>query len=142
MKRIILYFVLATTLFASGLVDGTYSVTENVIRGKKWRSWLEIEVENNRIKKINYDMVTKSGDLLSKDRELERIIEEAGGIDPYVEVPRQYIEKIEVTKNYNMSRIDAIVGATVPTSKFNNMIRFLTQKAEKGESGDFKGWFN
>jgi len=142
MKKIILYFILVTTMFASNLIDGSYSVTENVIRGKKWKSWLEIEVKNNEIKKINYDMVTKTGERLSENRELERIIEEADGINPFEEAPKQYLKKLKVTKNYNMSRIDTIAGATVPTSKFNHMIRFLTDKAVKGESGEFKGWFN
>ena len=142
MKKIILYLMLITTIFARELVDGKYSVTEKVLVGKKWRSIVTLEVKEHKIANINYDKVTKEGKKLTENqKELQKIIRGADGINPYEELPKRYMKKREKNSNPNLDNVDTIAGASVSTSKFNKMMLFLIKKAEKGETGEYSGWF-
>ena len=143
MKIVIIFFTLITTIFATTLIDGNYSVTENVIKGKKWRTKVELEIKNNKIKWINVDMVNKDGLLMSQNKKnLQMILKNTDGIDPYIELPKEYMQKLKTVDNYKMSKVDTIVGATVISNKFNKMIKFLLKKSEEGKTGKFKGWFH
>jgi len=142
MKKVILYLMLATTLLAGELVDGKYSVTEKVLFGKKWRRVLSIDVKNHEIANISYDKITKKGEKVSENpKELKKIMKEADGINPYEELPKRYMKKREKNSNPNLDNVDTIAGASVSTSKFNKMMLFLIKKAEKGETGEYSGWF-
>ena len=141
LKKIVLYFILVTSVFASKLVDGRYSVTENVIRGKKWRSIVVLDVKNHKVRQIKYDMTTKDGEFLSQSNEIERIVKEAKGINPYEKLPKEYLKKIRKNSNPNLATIDIIAGATAKTSKFNKMMLFLMKKSGEGKIGEYKGWF-
>jgi major membrane immunogen (membrane-anchored lipoprotein) len=143
MKVIIIYFLLITTVFATKLIDGSYSVMENVIRGKKWRTMVEIKVKNNEISWVNVDMVTKDGKLMSQDKkDLKVVLKDTGGINPYAELPKEYMKKLKEVNNYKISRVDTIAGATVVCNKFNKMTTFLIKKSEEGKTGEFEGWFH
>ncbi len=138
MKKILLFLLMTVAVFSAQLKDGKYSVTENVMMGKKWKSVVEMEVKGGEINKLTYDMVDKKGNLLSKSDELSKVIEEADGVDPYIEIPKHYLEKREKTEHH--MEVDAIAGASECTSKFNTMMGFLIEKAQDGETGDFKMW--
>lgn len=143
MKVIIIYFTLITTIFAIKLTDGNYSVVENVVKGKKWRTKVEIRVKNNKIDWVDIDMVTKDGKLISQDKkDLQVVLKDTRGVNPYAELPKEYMKKLKKTKNYKMSRVDTIAGATSVSSKFNKMIMFLLKKSEDGKIGEFEGWFH
>ena len=143
MKIIIVYFTLITTIFAIKLTDGNYSVVENVVRGKKWRTKVEISVKNNKIDWVDVDMVTKDGKLISQDKkDLKVVLNDTRGINPYVKLPKEYMEKVKKTRNYKMSRVDTIAGATAVSNKFNKMTIFLIKKSEEGKTGEFEGWFH
>lgn len=143
MKFIIIYFTLITSIFAVKFTDGNYSVIENVMLGKKWRTKVELEIKDNEVNWVNLDMVTKDGKLMSKDeKELKRVLKDTKGIDPYLELPKEYIKNLKETKNYKMSRVDTIAGATSISNKFNKMTIFLIKKSEEGKTGEFEGWFH
>ena len=143
MKIIILYFTLIITIFGAKLTDGYYSVIENTVRGKKWKTKVELKIKNNEIIWINVDMITKDGKLRSQDeKEMEIILKDTYGIDPYIKLPQKYLEKIEETDDYKVSKVDTIAGATVISNKFNKMVMFLMKKSEEGKPGKFKGWFH
>jgi major membrane immunogen (membrane-anchored lipoprotein) len=143
MKTIIIYFILITTVFATKLIDGNYSVVENVVRGKKWRTKVDLRVKNNQVDWVDVDMVTKDGKLMSQDdKDLKVVLTDTGGINPYVELPKEYMKKLKVVDNYKMSRIDTIAGATAVCNKFNKMTVFLIKKSEEGKIGRFEGWFH
>ena len=143
MKFIIIYFTLITTIFAAKLTDGNYSVVENVVRGKKWRTMVEMKVKKNEISWVNVDMVTKDGKLMSQDKkDLHVVLKDTGGINPYVELPKEYMKKLKEVDYDKMSRVDTIAGATVVCKKFNKMTVFLIKKSEEGEIGEFEGWFH
>ena len=143
MKVITLYFVLTIGIFASQLKDGNYSVVENVLIGKKWRTKVELNIKDNEVQWVDIDMITKDGKLMSQDEKaLQMILEYTDGINPYVELPREYMKKIKEVDDYNMSQVDTIVGATVISKKFNKMTLFLLKKSEKGKTGEFEGWFH
>ncbi|MEI6856826.1 hypothetical protein [Psychrilyobacter sp.] len=143
MKVIIVYFTLITTIFAIKLIDGNYLVVENVVRGKKWRTKVELKVKDNRIDWIKVDMVTKDGELMSQDKkDLHVVLKETGGINPYVELPKEYMKKLKEVDYDKMSRVDIIAGATVVCKKFNKITVFLIKKSEEGKIGEFEGWFH
>ncbi|WP_028856692.1 hypothetical protein [Psychrilyobacter atlanticus] len=143
MKVIIVYFILITAVFATKLTDGNYSVVENVVRGKKWRTKVDLRVKNNQIDWVNVDMVTKDGKLISQDeKDLKVVLKDTGGIDPYAELQKEYMKKLKEAGNYKMSRVDTIAGATVVCNKFNKMTVFLIKKSEQGKIGKFEGWFH
>ncbi|MGB6128987.1 MAG: FMN-binding protein [Psychrilyobacter sp.] len=143
MKVIIIYFTLITSIFAIKLTDGNYSVVENVVKGKKWRTKVEIRVKNNKIDWVDIDMVTKDGKLISQDKkDLQIVLKDTRGVNPYVELPKEYMKKLKKTKNYKMSKVDTIAGATSVSNKFNKMIMFLMKKSEEGKIGEFEGWFH
>ena len=143
MRVIIIYFTLITTVFAIKLTDGTYSVVENVVRGKKWRTKVDLRVKNNQIDWVDVDMVTKEGKLISQDKkDLKVVLKDTGGIDPYAELPKEYMKKLKEVRNYKMSRVDTIAGATAVCNKFNKMTVFLIKKSEEGKTGNFEGWFH
>lgn len=143
MKVIIVYFILITTIFAARLTDGNYSVIENTVKGKKWKTKVELKIKNNEIVWVNVDMVTKDGKLRSQDEKyLKKVIEDTYGINPYIELPKEYIKNLKGIDSYKKSRVDTIAGATVISNKFNKMIMFLIKKSEDGKIGQFKGWFH
>ena len=143
MKTIILYFTLVITIFGAKLTDGYYSVIENTVRGKKWKTKVELKIKNDEIIWINVDMITKDGELRSQDeKDMEIILKDTYGIDPYIKLPQKYLEKIEETDDYKVSKVDTIAGATVISNKFNKMVMFLMKKSEEGKPGKFKGWFH
>lgn len=143
MKIIILYFTLVITIFGAKLTDGYYSVIENTVRGKKWKTKVELKIKNNEIIWIDVDMITKDGKLRSQDeKEMEIILKDTYGIDPYIKLPQKYLEKIEETDDYKVFKVDTIAGATVISNKFNKMVMFLVKKSEEGKPGKFKGWFH
>ena len=130
-------------MFAVKLTDGDYSVVENVVRGKKWRTKVELKVKNNQIDWVDVDMVTKDGKLISQDeKDLKVILKDTGGINPYTELPKEYMKKQKEAGNYKMFRVDTIAGATVVCNKFNKMTVFLIKKSEEGKTGKFEGWFH
>lgn len=130
-------------MFAVKLTDGDYSVVENVVRGKKWRTKVELRVKNNQIDWVDVDMVTKDGKLISQDeKDLKVILKDTGGINPYTELPKEYMKKQKEVGNYKMFRVDTIAGATVVCNKFNKMTVFLIKKSEEGKTGKFEGWFH
>jgi len=130
-------------MFAVKLTDGDYSVVENVVRGKKWRTKVDLRVKNNQIDWVDVDMVTKDGKLISQDeKDLKVILKDTGGINPYTELPKEYMKKQKEAGNYKMFRVDTIVGATVVCNKFNKMTVFLIKKSEQGKIGKFEGWFH
>jgi major membrane immunogen (membrane-anchored lipoprotein) len=143
LKVIIIYFILITTIFAIKLTDGNYSVVENTVKGKKWKTRVELKIKNNKIVWVNIDMVTKGGKLRSQDEKyIKKVLEDTYGINPYIELPKEYIEKIKKIDDYKMSRVDTIAGATAISNKFNKMTMFLIKKSEDGKTGQFKGWFH
>ncbi len=143
MKIIILYFTLIITIFGAKLTDGYYSVIENTVRGKKWKTKVELKIKNDEIIWIDVDMITKDGKLRSQDeKEMEIILKDTYGIDPYIKLPQKYLEKIEETDDYKVFKVDTIAGATVISNKFNKMVMFLMKKSEEGKPGKFKGWFH
>lgn len=143
MKIVTLYFILITTIFAIRLTEGNYSVMENTVKGKRWKTRVELKIKNNEIVWVNIDMVTKGGKLRSQDEKyLKKVLEDTDGINPYIELPKEYMKKLEKIENYKMSRVDTIAGATVISNKFNKMTMFLIKKSEDGKTGEFKGWFH
>ena len=120
MKKII--FVLAmifSSLGFSALKDGIYSAEKSY--GGSWKSFARITVKGERIIGAQFDRKGGSGEMQSlSDAELR---------DAFIEMARSLTSSQDA---------DGISGRDAKAvSEFRELVKFLLEKAENGETGSF-----
>lgn len=134
MKRVLIgIFVISSLAFAK-LEDGKYYVeAEKPTWG--WKSFTYMVVENGEIVKIKHDRKNKSGKNATEDEKYNKSMAEKKGLGIKEAVKR--LEK-EFMQSKDIDQVDSIAGATTTSKEFKAMVKFLMEKAEKGEAKKYR----
>lgn len=135
-KLLLLFFILSSiTVLASQYKDGVYYVVAS--KGTwGWKPFTQITVKNGKITEVITDRINSKGELASKDESYNSSMLKKNKTNP-----KDYSDKLP--KNYykangNIDKIDGIAGATDTVNEFKVMMKFLIDKAEKGQPGKYE----
>jgi len=145
MKKIILYLIMATSILGAQLKDGRYFVQEKGY-SYGWASTASIEIDGGKIVEVTTDKVNKKGELASKNDGYNKRMLAKKGTNPEkfsVILPENFIKGLKKDYylkevDFEMPKIDIIAGATDSSESFKKMMEFLVEKAESGETGNYK----
>ncbi|MCS5420474.1 MULTISPECIES: hypothetical protein [Psychrilyobacter] len=151
MKKIILYLIMATSILGAQLVDGYYVVQEAEYYADGYASITSIKVKNGEIVKVTADLIDRKGKLVSKNKKYNKQMRAVTGTDMKefsVKVPKDFMDSLEERNraggssmenvDFQLPYIDTLAGATSASKKFKKMMKFLVEKAESGETGEYK----
>ncbi|MDO5089009.1 MAG: pheromone cAD1 o protein [Leptotrichiaceae bacterium] len=129
MKRIvtILMFLMVFSGF-SAMKDGIYYAEKN--SGGNWKAFVKLTVKGDRIIGVQYDRKNSSGELLSIDQKYKAKFGETFR-DASFSMTRNLVS------SQNLSSVKGVKdGAAL--SEFTELVQFLINKANVGETGNFK----
>ena len=119
-KFLVILMFLLNILGFSALKNGIYSVEKKY--DGNWKSFVKLTVRDGKIIGAQYDRKNSKGELFSMNQSSFR--------DMALEISRSLINSQNVS---SVSGKDAIA-----VSEFKEMSKFLINKANNGETGDFK----
>lgn len=115
MKKLIFFILLFTSVLTfSELKDGTYSVEKKY--DANYATFVKLIVKNNKVIGAQYDKKNSQGKLYSMDNPTFR--------DQSLAISRKFIS----TQSVN----------DISDSNFRELVKFLLEKANNGQTGDFK----
>lgn len=114
-------------------IDGTYKATYDFIDGHGWKPFLEVEVKDKKIVKVNFDYVNPEGKLKSQDEEYNKAMKAKAGTSP-----AEYCPKFDesLIKTQNIDTVEAVSGATHSMANFKALGKALLEKAAKGDTSE------
>lgn len=115
MKKLIVFILLFTSILTfSELKDGTYSVKKKY--DGNYTTFVKLIVKKNKVIGVQYDKKNSQGKLYSIDNPSFR--------DQSLAISRKFINT-QSTKD-------------ISDSKFKELVNFLIQKANNGQTGEFE----
>ena len=133
MKKILLAMILFVNLVSFGAIkDGIYSVEKSFT--SNWKSFAKITVKEGKIIGVQYDKKDDNGELLSINTvENDKYKTKFGESfrDRSFKMTRKYLS------TQNVDQIEEVKDKE-SLSEFKSLIKFLIQKAENGETGNYK----
>ena len=133
MKKILLIMMLFVNLVSFGTMkDGIYSVEKSFT--SNWKSFAKITVKEGKIIGVQYDKKDDNGELLSintveNDKYKTKFGESFRDIS--FKMTRKYLS------TQNVDQIEEVKDKE-SLSEFKTLIKFLIQKSENGETGNYK----
>lgn len=121
MRKILFALMLFINVLGfSEMKNGIYSVEKNY--DNNWKSFVKLTIKNNRIIGVQYDRKNQSGELLSLSQNKFRDI------------------SLNISRNLvNTQNINKVTGNdSKALSEFKEMVNFLINKANSGQTGNFK----
>ena len=119
-KLLFVLMFLLNVLGFSALKNGIYSVEKK--HDGNWTSFVKLTVKDGKIIGAQYDRKNQKGELLSMNQNSFR--------DIALEISRNLI---------NSQNVSSVTGKdATAVSEFKQMSNFLINKANNGETGDFK----
>ena len=119
-KFLVILMFLLNILGFSALKNGIYSVEKKY--DGNWKSFVKLTVRDGKIIGAQYDRKNSKGELLSMSQSSFR--------DMALEISRSLI---------NSQNVSSVSGKDAKAvSEFKEMSKFLINKANNGETGDFK----
>ena len=119
-KFLVILMFLLNILGFSALKNGIYSVEKKY--DGNWKSFVKLTVRDGKIIGAQYDRNNSKGELLSMSQSSFR--------DMALEISRSLI---------NSQNVSSVSGKDAKAvSEFKEMSKFLINKANNGETGDFK----
>ncbi|RRD40926.1 pheromone cAD1 o protein [Leptotrichia sp. OH3620_COT-345] len=133
MKKIvtILMFLMAFLGF-SAMKDGIYYAEKN--SGGNWKAFVKLTIKSDKIIGVQYDRKNNAGELLSIDqKENEKYKAKFGETfrDASFSMTRNLVS------SQNLSSVRGVKDGTA-LSEFKELVQFLINKANAGETGNFK----
>lgn len=103
---------------------------------KGWKTFLKIEVKNNKIFNVEFNKINKENKLVTENEEYNKKMKEKSGIDTieYTKI----LEENFLKSNGNINQIDIIAGATHSVVEFKKMSKFLLKKIKSGKIGKYE----
>jgi pheromone cAD1 o protein len=115
MKKLIFFILLFTSILAfSELKDGTYSVEKQ--DDTNYATFVKLIVKNNKVIGVQYDKKNSQGKLYSMDNPTFR--------DQSLATSRKFVSTQDIND--------------ISDSNFRELVNFLLEKANNGQTGDFK----
>ena len=115
MKKLIFFILLFTSILAfSELKDGTYSVEKQ--DDTNYATFVKLIVKNNKVIGVQYDKKNSQGKLYSMDNPTFR--------DQSLAISRKFVSTQDIND--------------ISDSNFRELVNFLLEKANNGQTGDFK----
>ena len=119
-KLLFVLMFLLNVLGFSAMKNGIYSVEKK--HDGNWTSFVKLTVKDGKIIGAQYDRKNQKGELLSMNQDSFR--------DIALEISRNLI---------NSQNVSSVTGKdATAVSEFKQMSNFLINKANNGETGDFK----
>ena len=119
-KSLVILMFLLNILGFSALKNGIYSVEKKY--DGNWKSFVKLTVRDGKIIGAQYDRKNSKGELFSMNQSSFR--------DMALEISRSLI---------NSQNVSSVSGKDAKAvSEFKEMSKFLINKANNGETGDFK----
>lgn len=119
-KLLFILMFLLNVLGFSAMKNGIYSVEKK--HDGNWTSFVKLTVKDGKIIGVQYDRKNQKGELLSMNQNSFR--------DIALEISRNLI---------NSQNVSSVTGKdATAVSEFKQMSNFLINKANNGETGDFK----
>ncbi|SHE80403.1 FMN-binding protein [Clostridium fallax] len=118
---------------SSELKNGTYKVEAKDFDDKGWKQFAEIEVKDGKIVKAEYDSVNKKDSKLlkSQDKSYEEMMKSKTGTSPS-EFSKTLSE--ELVKTQEVSKVEAVSGATHSSDDFKKLAQQAIDNAKKGDT--------
>ncbi len=129
----LIFVLLSMSIFAGGLKDGKYWV-EDAEYKYGWKSFTAITVEKGEVVSAKHDKVNADGKYASQDDDYNKNMKAKSGSNP-AEFSKVLVEDYLAKKD--IDKVDTVAGATSNSDIFRAQIKFLLEKAAKGETGKF-----
>lgn len=148
-KLFILSFLMSISLFSYGLKDGRYWVEDSSYT-YGWKSFTAMTVQNGDIISIRHDKINAKNEYASSDDAYNRNMKLSTNTNPKKftrALENDFMEKKldalagATSKDYRINyyeivdQVDTVVGATANSNIFKKQMKFLLEKASKGETG-------
>lgn len=133
MKRIvtILMFLMVFSGF-SAMKDGIYYAEKN--SGGNWKAFVKLTVKGDKIIGVQYDRKNSSGELLSIDqKENEKYKAKFG--ETFRDA--SFLMTRNLVSSQSLSSVKGVKDSAA-LSEFTELVQFLINKANAGETGNFK----
>ncbi len=134
MKKILIGIFVLSSLAFGKIQDGKYYVeSEKAMWG--WKPFTYMVVENGEIVELKHDRKNKANKNASEDKKYNDSMTKKKGLgikEASQQLENSYMESKDVDK------VDDVAGATTTSKEFRAMVKFLLEKAEKGEPGNYK----
>ncbi|MDI6619431.1 MAG: FMN-binding protein [Clostridiales bacterium] len=113
--------------------DGKYKASFDFIDGHGWKPFLEVEVKDKKVVKVNFDYVNPDGQLKTKDEAYNKAMKAQNGTNP-----AEYSPKLDASlvKAQNGEGVQAVSGATSSSNNFKALATALLAKAAKGDTSE------
>lgn len=114
-------------------VDGTYKASFDYVDGHGWKPFLEVEVKDKKIVKVNFDYINPDGKLKSQDENYNKAMKAKAGTSP-----AEYTVKFNegLVKTQNIDKVETVSGATHSFENFKQLAKALLDKAAKGDKSE------
>lgn len=111
--------------------DGTYRLEEQNVDENGWKVFIEITVEEGKIKASDYNYTDADGQLKTDDESYQEMMKDKSGVGPQ-EFVKQLNEGLVATQDAQL--IDVVTGATHSSEAFINYAQQLIQAAQNGHT--------
>lgn len=111
--------------------DGTYRLEEQNFDENGWKVFIEITVEDGKIKATDYNYTDENGQLKTDDESYQEMMKDKSGVGPQ-EFVKQLNEDLLATQDAQL--IDVVTGATHSSETFINYAQQLIQAAQDGHT--------
>lgn len=145
MKKTITFFVsvLVMSILITGcsanttsnnLKEGSYKVTYDEADSRDWKAFLTFDVKNGEIKNVNFDyegVGPNEGKLKTEDEPYNEAMQSAANTNP-----KEYSKLLEdsLEESQDVTKIDAVSGATTSTNTFIEFAKEGIKAAKKGNT--------
>lgn len=135
MKKLftLIFVLLSMSIFAGDLKDGRYWV-EDAEYKYGWKSFTAITIKDGEVVSARHDKFNADGKFASEDDEYNTNMKAKSGSNP-AEFSKVLVEDYLAKKD--IDKVDTVAGATSNSDIFKAQIKFLLEKAAKGETGKF-----
>lgn len=113
--------------------DGEYKATYSSFDSHGWKSQLDIVIGSGKITNVSYDSVSSDGKLKSVNNDYEEKMKKIEGLGP-----KEYIPKLnnELLTSQDVSKVDAVTGATQASTEFKELATAILDKAKTGDTSE------
>jgi len=148
-KLLFISMLLSLSIFASNLKDGKYWV-EDVAYSYGWKSFTAITVQKGDIISVKHDKINAKNEYASNDLAYNKNMKLSVNTNPEEftktlenDFMQKKLDAISgaTEKSYKVNyyeiidKVDTVAGATANSNIFKKQIKFLLDKASKGETG-------
>lgn len=132
MKKILILFLFITSFSFSAMKDGIYYAEKRF--DNNWTSFIKMTVKNEKIIGIVYDRKNNNtGGLLSINQSENNRIKQENG-ENFKDISLKLSRTMVNTQN--IQELKTINNSAIKQD-FVNILNYLLEKAEKGETGEF-----